>query len=544
MNILRKTETHIFLCLTVLYLTLVVWLDNTNITTTNGLYKAIDVRGWETLTKFVVDSGGLLYAVSMAVLCKILPDSWVSFYGDMVPTFVTYRKLAFINTVFGAGVSTVLYHLAFRVTQNKAWSLGVTCVHAFSAFVLINSIISEDIMPAYFFYVLGFLCAFKGLFDGEKRLWFTFATLSILAVLFLHWSLFPVATLTYLIIGIYVCREDPNFIRLLVEQVVLFLSVIFLFCFAANAIGGHLFKSPLKFMQILLPNKASGSWVGFSWLKFEPMLTGIGNYLFGGLNTDKVSFLSHTELLRVCATWVFFLFISFNLWKKRIRLLANPATKLLLVFATCSFVFAQLVNLYSQPQDPQFQLQPMILIPLGLICLYGQTVKKYMNALFAFCCLLAFDNIQRLETFKGNDSKMVTGYKEFRQLFPKETTKLVHVAYEEFSAWLMAFEYPSDLDAYMKAVTMLNRPAHHYPHMSIKEQGQLIMDEIDLALKQGKRIIATGPWLDPNSMMCLTIIHLTPAQITELRHMLLVKYKLKQRYETKWGIFAEIVPND
>lgn len=545
MSILKKVETQIFLGLLFVYWALIIWVDNTNITTGNGLYKAVDVHGWETFTKFTVDSGGLLYAISMAAISKLIPDSLVSFYGDVVPGFVTYRKLAFINSLFGAGASVILYNLSFRITLSKMWSLCVAFVHAFSAFILINSIISEDIMPAYFFYLLSFLFVFKGLFDNQKRrLWLTLATFSTLAVMFLHWSLFPIAALTYLVIGVYICRQDQQFVRLIIEQIILFLGTIFLFCFLTNAIGGHLYKSRLHFLDILLPHKASGSWVGFSWMKFESMFTGIGNYLFGGLPMDKIPNILSIIFLRIAMTWLSVIFLFATIWKNKTIILEGPYTRILLIFGVCSFVFGQLVNLYSQPQDPQFQLQPMVLISLGLICLHDLQLKKYINALFIFCGVLAFDNIQRLQNFKGQDSKAVTGYKEFRQLFTKETTKISHIAYESFSAWLMIFEYPGDWNKYLEEITCINTPVHHHPHLTIPEHAQFILKELEAAHKAGKRIIATGPWINRDSMMCLTIIHLKPAQIDELSNILLSKYKVKQTYKLKWGEFAEIVPND
>ena len=540
MSILKKTETQIFLGLLFVYWALIIWVDNTNINTCNGLYKSVQVYGWETFTKFTVDSGGLLYAISMAAISKLIPDSFVSFYGDVVLGGVTYRKLAFINSLFGAGASAVLYHLAFQVTRSRAWSVGVTVVHAFSAFILINSIISEDIMPAYFFYLLSFLFVFKSIFDDKKRLWLTLAAFSTLAVMFLHWSLFPIAALTYLVVSVYICREDRQFVWLIFEQVLLFLSVVFLFCQFANYFKGY-HGFTLRFFDVLLPGKVSSSWVGFEWSKFEAMFIGIGNYLFGGKNEI---FLSRVHPIRTLASWSVFLFIVGGLWNKKDLILGKFDRSLLLIFGVCSFVFGQLVNLYGQPQDPQFQLQPMVLIPFGLICLYQGAFRKYFNFLYLLVAILAVDNVQRLNAYKHLDSKMVAGYKEFRQTFPKDQVRLVHQGYEDLTAWLMLFEYKGDWTSYLKDITCMGMILNAHPQIPSKDYAGLIMEEINEALKKGKKVVSTTPWVNAHYMDALICQNLSLSEISNSRNILLSKYKVKQTYKLKWGEFAEIVPND
>src|ERR1700722_20361007 len=74
-----------FLFFASIYLGAVVVLDNTNIGTTNGLWKTPLVRGWEKGTSHKLDSGEWLYPPLYGVLCRAIPDARVSY---------TFRKMA------------------------------------------------------------------------------------------------------------------------------------------------------------------------------------------------------------------------------------------------------------------------------------------------------------------------------------------------------------------------------------------------------------------------------------------------------------------
>src|SRR4029450_5729555 len=64
-----------FIVLSVANLTLVRWLDNTNLGTSNGLWKMPAIRVWEKTGHGSLDSGGLLYFPTYGVAASGLPDS-------------------------------------------------------------------------------------------------------------------------------------------------------------------------------------------------------------------------------------------------------------------------------------------------------------------------------------------------------------------------------------------------------------------------------------------------------------------------------------
>ena len=531
-----------FLVILSLYILLIVYLDNTNITTTNGFYKSIDTNGWEKGTRFAVDSGGLLYAFTMGMISKFIPDSLVSFYGE-VTNFVAYRKLAWINGFFGAAASTVVLTLAYQITKDKLWSLGVAVIHAFSAFILINSIISEDIIPGYFFFTLSFLFLYKALEGNNVRLYLTASTLSVIAMMMLQWTLFPPLAASYFCLVCFLGYHDRRYVRLFIEQFILLIVIIFTFVCVANFGAGSNFKTKLSIFRVFYPNKAGpGSWVGLDWIKFACLYEGVGNYLIGGKNIGTPFSGDFSQVIRNVISWgctlssiVLLLVTFFKEEKKNLKIIA--------LFGLSVFFFGQCQNLYGQPQDPQFQVQPMFLITAGLICLYFlyPAIKNSIKiTLLVFGLLVGVDNFVALQPHRSGDSIMVKGYKEFRSQFPKDSTKIVQLGYDGWSCWLMLFDYEGDFKIYLKDVICLNTPFHFTPGISTEAAAQQIMNDIDAAMALGKRVIANTPWVDPDYIHQLSQQNLTKEETTQLSSILLEHYQIKTTYKLKWGEFAEI----
>ncbi len=526
-----------FLITLIGYLSLVIYFDNTNLTTSNGLYKSIDVLGWEKGTRFAVDSGGLLYAFGMGMIAKLIPDSWVTFYGT-VADFFTYRKLTYIHSFFGALASTTVLIFAYQVTRDRLWSVLVALLHAVSAFILANSVSSEDIIPGYFFFCVSFLCFYQALVTEHKRLYLTMTTLSVLGAMFLHWTLFPPILCSYGLIALWMIWEDKKYIKLFTEQLAVFCGLIELYVIIANKfLEGH-----QKFLKVLYPSKAGpSSWVGFCWFKFESLYLGIGNFLVGGQNLPTFSNASSSNILRTILSWGVTL-MSLSICFYTLRKDTSRKHKVLAAMGIGIFTFGQLENMYGSPFDPQFQVQPMFIITGGLIIIYFYESWRRIFKLTIpiLICFVATDNFLTYKTFKGLDSQSVKGFQEFRSLFPKDQIKLVHLVYEGWQPWLMIFDYESSWDAYLKDVTSLNTPFQFHPGISVKAASEQIMQEINTAIGQGKRVIATTPWIAPDYIESLQIENVSKADTQELKRILLSHYKIKKIYNLSWGEFAEI----
>jgi hypothetical protein len=154
--------------------------------------------------------------------------------------------------------------------------------------------------------------------------------------------------------------------------------------------------------------------------------------------------------------------------------------------------------------------------------------------------IIAGNNFIKLQPARFGDSILIQGFKEFRREFPKESTRIVHLAYEGWGTWLMIFDYHGDFKEYLKEVTCLNTPFHFTPGIDAKRAADEIMAEIDQAFASGKRVIATTPWTSPDGVYDLLAQNVTREEATELRDILLKNYKIKATYKVTWGEFAEI----
>ncbi len=400
-------------------------------------------------------------------------------------------------------------------------------------------------MPGYFFFVLSFLFFYQAMTTSYKRLYLTGTTLCVLAALFLHWTLFPPMVCTYGLLVLWLLKNKDISIRLIIEQLLLFNALILAFVAMANTLVGSHFNNKLSFFQVLYPKKAGpGSWVGLSWHKIESLYLGVGNFLVGCQNVLTFSAMPTSNLGRTIVSWIVTIF-CLGVVSRFLRQARPVEQKVLAGFGVGVFVFGQLQNMYGQPQDPQFQVQPMFIITLGLILLYFcQQWRGVLKVGLGVCSfLIGMDNFLMMKPLRGGDSQAVIGYQEFRHHFPKDHIKLIHLAYEGWSPWLMLFDYQGDFKTYLKDITCLNTPFHLYPGISASEGAQKIIDEIDKALAAGKKVIATTPWVDPSYIDVLQSQNLSQAQIKELKTILLQRYRVKQIYKVSWGHFAELERN-
>ena len=97
------------------------------------------------------------------------------------------------------------------------------------------------------------------------------------------------------------------------------------------------------------------------------------------------------------------------------------------------FGVGELEHLYSQPQDPQSQIQPMFVGTIGLIVILGilerLTARKVLLSVLggltaAFLCNGAY-NLGLMSAARGQDSSSLEIVKQLGELFPPERTVLV-----------------------------------------------------------------------------------------------------------------------
>ena len=122
---------------------LIGWLQNVNIITGNGLYKAMQAEPW--IADFRhgrLDASNYLYFPLYGALAQLL--DWVG-----VLRGIPYKQFAYLNAFFASLGCVFVYAFVRRLTGSAVVAIAATLFHFGTGFFLLLGVISEDIMPGY-----------------------------------------------------------------------------------------------------------------------------------------------------------------------------------------------------------------------------------------------------------------------------------------------------------------------------------------------------------------------------------------------------------
>jgi hypothetical protein len=546
----------VFLIFASVYLVAVVELDNTNIGTTNGLWKTPMVRGWEMGTSHKLDSGEWLYLPLYGVLCRAIPDGWVS-YGTHGPV-VTFRKMALFNALFGGVASAIVFLLAMRFLGSVLLSVVVVLAHGCAAFVILNSINSEDILPAYTFFILMTFCVFAYL-DGERVRYLAGAGVCCAMLTLLHWTLMIPALAGVTAVGLLAAVKDwrrswmlPVFFAFLLMVLEVFRLGFgpskppgdWVMTAAAPSPDYSLFERIESVREIVYPSKAApNGYLGFRWNKVLSAFVGIGNYFLGGKNLgdNRFAFSNRGILGWMRISWVFAIVtLGALVWAAIWR----SSTRLLAVFGLAVFAMGEMEHLYSQPQDPQSQIEPMFASVLGVIVIldaFGR-VRFLAVAMGAAFLLEGGFNARVMLESRGEDSRYMTQSNELARVFPPEDTVVVSQGWEEFNTWVYAETFEGDSRRYVaRNVGLVNGFIARRAGATALEAADSMAKEIDDALGAGHRVVANVVWVGSREDFAYSLT--TLASIEDARvyaDRLYAAFHAGRSWETSAGRFVEL----
>ena len=327
---------------------LIAWLQNVHIITANGMYKSIQAEPWiADPSRARLDPSNYLYFPLYGALCRLL--DWLG-----IDRGVPWRQFAWLNAFFASLATVIVYAFVHRLTGSVRAAALAAAFHLGCGFVLLLSVISEDIMPGYTL-VLGAM-ALAGLwFDRPTHL-----RVALVGALFtvgwlMEWRLlFPV--LPALIVALALSperllrraaligtlrrfdrRRRPGIVQLWSERY-------------PGAVGLH---------DILWTGKGVATgWAGLSWDKAWMMLSGVGNYflIVGGWVDPLSAKRTAAPLIASVAIQAAILIAAVAaLWPRR----AEPRLRAIAIVFLGTLGAGQVLNLYAQPQDPQMQLNVM-----------------------------------------------------------------------------------------------------------------------------------------------------------------------------------------
>ena len=530
----------LFIVFASIYLAAIVKIDNTNIGTTNGLWKTPMVRGWEMGSARQLDSGEWLYAPLYGFLCRLIPDRWVS-YGTPAPV-LTFRKMAMLNGIFGGLASAFVFLLALRMLASVIASFVAALAHGCAAFVIVNSINSEDILPAYTFFVL--MTILLCMYIERKRLGYLIAAGVCCAMLtLLHWTLMLPALAGAFVIGVAVLFNDRRRGWMLPIFLGAFLLSLELFVLAF----GHAYS----IRQILYPSKAGASgYLGLHWTKLLFTAIGIGNYFVGGRNISDypAAFRDANVLAWMRISWAFAAITLAALAWAATRRDSRITLRMLAIFGLAVFGAAEIEHLYSQPQDPQSQIQPMFASILGVIVILGaaQRVDRAWlrrAAVFGLGALFIWEggyNTLLLMTQLGADSRFMKTAAELAQTFPAENTVLVTNGWEEWNAWIYIENFGGDGARFAERNIGLANGFVEHPGISPAAAADLMARQIQESLKHG-RVVANVIWAGSSDDFAASLTSLVnPAEARMYTSRLKSAFHTGRTWITSAGKFVEL----
>ena len=379
-----------------LLIAIVLWFDNAQGGLTgNGVFKSLELRPWVTdPANAPLYPSNYLYYPLYGALCRLL-DLLGVFAGD------PRRQITILNAVSCSLCLAVVYLLIRSLTGDRLIALLAAMFHLASSFVMFLAIVNEDILPSY-------TVLFAAMALGS--VWFarpTAARVAAVAVLFslawlMEWRLmFP--TLPALLAALWLCEERPA--RRL-GWIALFLAgMVVTACVVALAWQGH--EDAVGPIDLLWTGKAVRSvWAGFTWPKVGYLWDGMVAYLLGA-GVAAIPGIPGWDIWRYTSTiWMVAVAAVAlpMLWRAR----HDPRARALAAIFGVTFVAGCVFNLYSQPQDPQMQINVMGWLTVAWALVLVAARRRYgargLAALAGLTVALFAYNVWSLAPLRGLDS--------------------------------------------------------------------------------------------------------------------------------------------
>ncbi|HYX02396.1 MAG TPA: hypothetical protein VE963_09925, partial [Reyranella sp.] len=336
--------------------------------------------------------------------------------------------------------------------------------------------------------------------------------------------MFP--TLPALLAALWLCEQRPA--RRLAWIALFLATMVAVACVVAWLWEGH--ENSVGPFTLIWTGKAVRSvWAGFAWSKVAGLWDGMVAYFLGTaitvLGWDVWRVLASIWILVVAAVALSML------WHAR----HDPRARALAAVFGGTFVAGEVFNLYSQPQDPQMQINVMAwLTPawaLLLVAARRRWGRRALAALGGLTVALIAYNVWSLAPLRGLDSAWENAIKRMeRAADPARTVWLMH----DFD-WAMVYGSlhwgiaepgtealgpAPQAERRFKWIGFIGQPLRH-PDWSDERQAADLKRQIDRALELGYDVLVIRLWdLDPAQLEERTGSVASPARVEALRRVL------------------------
>jgi hypothetical protein len=403
----------------------IVYFDNVNRATTNGLWKSFELRPWvDRVPARYTEASNLLYYPAIGWLVRLLPEG----------TFgAVWQRMAFVNAFIGGAVLALTYAMALRLFRSRAAALVAGGAQLAMGFFLLLTTINEDIMPGYGWFVAAVACAVL-----PRRLTAIglVVTAQGVALAWLFHSSLQLPAVGAFVLGIAAWAGD---LRKAGWRVALFVGALVPLPIA-SALWFH-----LDWWAGLWSGKGIGTgWGGFAASKVVLLWSGIAQAVAGGQNlTSLAEVLAYPRVLWAALTTIAIAALGVAWLRAARESWRLPEWRLGATILIAVFVLAEGMNLYIQPQDPQMQIQPMMWVPFAVAAAYERTAGRraawrvpLRAGLAASLILLFAGNIRVYAGVRHADSVAMANARAVEAVAPPERTVFLLQGFEGLATWL------------------------------------------------------------------------------------------------------------
>jgi hypothetical protein len=506
------------------------WLDNVHINTTNGLWKSFVVDAWKAdFHTGRLDPSNYLYYPLMAALCRLL--DFLGIYSGP-----SWRQLAVINVAFAGVAVALIYSLVRHLTRRREIALVAAIAHLGCAFFLSLAVSNEDIMPSYTIVLAAMVLASMWFPTPSARQVAIVATTFAIGWL-VEWRLMFPALPPFLMALAF----SSGSIRRRAGLAVLFLAAMVGTALIVVMLAqGHLGAVGLP--GVLWTGKGIDSgWAGFSIDKLLLVAVGMGEYWLGGANVSAAHLFTSTGAEWASAFTVQILLLvsaGLLLWRKRYE----PRFRTAAIIFLGTLAGGEVMNAYSQPSDPQMQINVMPWMTLAMALLLAplfrlQRSRRIFAIVVALLILPLVYNVRVFGALRGRDGQMQAAVRQLEELTDPARTVFVYASFEsmvtwQYALWTHRWEGVCDLGRAPQPIPKfkwigLFGPLIHHPALTDEEYLSAIKAQLDCAFDKGYRVVAGPVWTMSVAQLADSMTTLNARNRASGLHTLLQTYHAK-----------------
>jgi hypothetical protein len=504
-----------FLLSLILFCSLIGWLQNVHMITANGMYKSIQAEPWIADFRHArLDPSNYLYFPLYGASARLL-DALGILRG------VAWKQFAYLNAFWASVATAAVFTFVQHLTGNWRIAALAALFHLGCGFVLLLALINEDIMPAYALLLMSMLLA---------AAWFDRPTLGrviAVGVLFslawlVEWRLiFP--TLPALMLALAIApvplRRRMALIGVLLVTIVATAGIV------QQIWEGH--TGAVGLPDLLWTGKGVDTgWAGLGWDKAWEMLWGVGSYLLTFLWDTSAVTARQSALplvLSVALQAAILAACVVALWPR----LNEPRVRAIAAVFLGTLAAGQVMNLYSQPQDPQMQVNAMAWLTIAWALLLTAMARRRVFMVLAVLSLapLVF-NTASFARWRDGDADAVAALATIGKRFPPESTVFVYWGFEpitmwHYALWSRTWDWDgTPNDAKFKWIA-IDAGAIRHAQWTPEQHAQSIHHDLEAAFDKGYRVIISDVWTWSSQQLAGNLGSLSAANRASAIHTML-----------------------